>query len=70
MGAVKALEEKMRLLTYTELTRYSKPQLWDLYRQILAMQPELQAGTIDYQNALMNIQHIRLFLARRGYTPC
>ncbi len=60
----------MRLLTYLELSRYSKAQLWDLYRQMLAALPELPEGTIDRQNALLNIQHLRMFMARPGYTPC
>lgn len=60
----------MRLLTYTELTRCSKTQLWELYREVLAALPELPEGSTGHRNALLNIQHIRLFLARRDYTPC
>lgn len=70
MGAVETMEEKMRLLTYLELGRYSKAQLWDLLRQNLAVLPELAEGSCDRENALLNIRHIRLFLARRDYTPC
>ena len=60
----------MRLLTYLELSRYTKAQLWELQRQMLAALPELEEGSEARQNALLNIQHIRLFLARRDYTPC
>ena len=60
----------MRLLTYLELTRYTKAQLWYLYQQMLAALPSLNEGTRERANAILNIQHIRLFLARRDYTPC
>lgn len=60
----------MRLLTYLELSRYSKAQLWDLYRQTLAALPELPEGSIDHQNALLNIRHLRQFMARPSFTPC
>jgi len=70
MGAVEGMEEKMRLLTYLELTRYSKAELWELYREVLAALPELQEGSIAHHNAMLNFHHLRLFLARRDYTPC
>ncbi len=60
----------MRPLTYTELTRYSKPQLWELLREAssaLALLPEHSA---EHRIAWLNCQHIRLFLARRHFTPC
>lgn len=68
MVAVETMEEKMRLLTYLELSRYNKTQLWELQRQMLAALPELAEGSPERQNALMNIHHIRIFLARRNYT--
>jgi CRISPR/Cas system CSM-associated protein Csm2 small subunit len=64
------MEEKMRLLTYLELTRCTKPQLWDLYFQVRDALRDLSEGSDDYKTAMLNIQHIRLFLARRDYTPC
>jgi hypothetical protein len=60
----------MRVLTYAELTRFTKPQLWDLYRYLMDALPGLAEGCEARQNALMNIQHVRMFLARRDYTPC
>lgn len=57
----------MRLLTYTELGRTTKIELETMLRQILAALPELPEGSIDRDNALLNIQHIRLFLKR--FTP-
>ncbi len=60
----------MRLLTYTELTRYTKAQLWDLYFQVRDALRDLPEGSDDHKTAMLNIQHIRLFLARPDYTPC
>jgi hypothetical protein len=70
MGAAEKMEETMRLLTYFELTRCTKPQLWDLYYQMLRALPGLPQGSPERANAMLNLQHIRLFLARRDYTPC
>jgi hypothetical protein len=65
------MEELMRrLLTYIELTRYSKAQLWDLLRQINAALPGLAEGSVERKNALLNIQNVRMFLARPEYRPC
>ena len=70
MGAAEKMEENMRLLTYLELSRCTRAELWDLYCQMLGALPGLPAGSPERANALLNIQHIRLFLARRDYTPC
>jgi hypothetical protein len=63
------MEEFMRLLSYIELTRYSKAQLWDLLRRINAALPGLPEGSVERKNALLNIQNVRMFLARPAYTP-
>jgi len=69
-AAIVAVEGgKMRLLTYLELSRYTKAQLWNLQYQMLAALPELREGTESHENTLLNIRHIRLFLARQAYTP-
>lgn len=62
----------MRLLTYTELGLYSKAKLWDLHFEMLEALRTLASDTDDYKTAHMNLQHIRLFLARRSHTltPC
>jgi hypothetical protein len=60
----------MKLLTYLELSRYSKAQLWDLHRQMLLALPAIPQACEDRRIVHLNIQHIRLFLARRDYTPC
>jgi hypothetical protein len=64
------MEENMIVLTYAELTRYTKAELWELYREMLAALPLLTECPHDRANALINIQNIRMFLARREYTPC
>lgn len=57
----------MRLLTYLELGRYTKPELHDLLRELLNALPCLPVGSRMHANALMNIRHVRMFLARRDY---
>jgi hypothetical protein len=64
------MEERMRLLTYIELTRCTKAELWNLLREMLASLPGLPEGSAARANATLNIHHIRMFLARRDYTPC
>jgi hypothetical protein len=67
------MEKKMmRLLTYTELGLYSKTKLWDLHFEMLEALRTLASDTEDYKTAYMNLQHIRLFLARRNppFPPC
>lgn len=70
MVAADTMEDKMRLLTYLELGRYTKPQLHYLYQQVLNALASLPEGSPERANALLNIHHIRLFLARPAYTPC
>jgi len=70
MGAADTMEDKMRLLTYLELTRCTKTQLWHLYQQVMRSLSGLKEGSPERARAMLNIQHIRMFLARRDYTPC
>lgn len=60
----------MRLITYAELTRCTKAQLWDLLREVSGELASLPEGSAERHNALLNYQHIRLFLARPDYRPC
>ena len=53
MGAAETMEGNMRLLAYFELSRYTKPQLWDLYRHMLAALPGLPEGSVDRANAML-----------------
>lgn len=59
----------MKLLTYLELTRYTKAQLNALYWAINSELGVLHKNSLEYQYALLNMQHIRLFMARRDFRP-
>lgn len=59
----------MRLLTYLELSRYSKPELWELLRQVLALLDAMPESSSERETATLNIQNIRLFLRRPDFTP-
>ncbi len=59
----------MRLLTYLELSRYSKPQLRLLHQQMLCALSLLQNESPERDVVFLNVQHIRLFLARPDYRP-
>jgi hypothetical protein len=59
----------MRLLTYLELSRCTKPELWDLYCRALLAKSELPWASPEHTTALLNIRRLRVFLAKRGYTP-
>lgn len=54
----------MRLLTYLELTGCTKAELDLLLRKLLRLLPCLPAGSKAHATALLNIHHVRLFLAR------
>jgi hypothetical protein len=62
-----ALEKTMRLLTYLELSRCTKAELWDLYCRALLAKTELSPVTAGYANALLNLRRIRMYLSRRSY---
>jgi len=63
----------MRLLTYLELSRYSKAQLLCVIRRMQACLPFLACGSRRHETALMNLRHARIFLDRlertRVYVP-
>jgi hypothetical protein len=54
----------MRLLTYLELSRYSRRELQALLDVLRRMLPELPPGSRARETALLNIRHVRIFLAR------
>jgi hypothetical protein len=64
-----AREKTMRLLTYLELSRCTKAELWDLYCRALLVRTELSPASAGSANALLNMHRFRMFLSRRGYTP-
>jgi hypothetical protein len=72
MGAVKPMEETMRVLTQTELSRMTKPELMVLLQRICAELPDLAEGSPELREAHFNLTNIRRALARpagRGLRP-
>jgi hypothetical protein len=69
IGAAETMEETMRVLTLTELMRLSKIELCDLLARITNAFPDLPEGSIEWQNAVMNLGNIRRVLARRDFSP-
>ena len=59
----------MRVLTIIELMRLTRIELTDLYVRISNALPDLPEGSIERQNALMNLRNIRIVLARHDLTP-
>ena len=51
MGAVKTMEETMRVLTQTELSRMTRIELMSLLRRISAALPDLAEGSADLREA-------------------
>lgn len=66
MSAAHTAEDLMRLLTYLELTRYTLRELHAVLRELLTALPNLPEGSRARANALMNIHHVRLFIARQN----
>jgi hypothetical protein len=57
-------ERTMRLLTYLELSRYSRRELQAALDGLCRSLPDLPAGSSAREIALLNIRHVRIFLAR------
>lgn len=70
MSAAKPMEEKMRVLTLTELSRFTKAELHVLLRRIASELPNLEEGSTELRNAHINLQNIRRALARPDFRPC
>jgi hypothetical protein len=58
------MEEIMRVLSQTELSRCTKAELQVLLRKIAAMLPELPENSQALRNAHANLHNIRCALAR------
>jgi hypothetical protein len=56
----------MRLLTYQELNAYSLAELHYAMRRLLLVFPTLPEGSRAREIACLNIQHVRMFIARHG----
>ena len=59
----------MRVPTIIELMRLTRIELTDLLVRITNLLPTLPEGSVERQNALINLRNIRLVLARRDFAP-
>ena len=64
MGAVKPMEETMRVLTQTELARMTRIELMSLLRRISAALPDLAEGSAELRESHVNLVNIRRVLVR------
>ena len=69
IGAVKTMEETMRVLTLTELMRLTRIELCALAAQITNALTEFPEGSTERLNAQINLRNIRSVLARRDFSP-
>jgi len=63
------MEEKMRVLTITELLRMTRKELCDLAAHIAAALPTYREGSPARTAALINLRNIRSALARWDFSP-
>lgn len=63
------MEENMRVLTQSELSRFTKAELFALLRRIASDLPSLKEGSADLHAAHTNLQNIRRALARPDPRP-
>jgi hypothetical protein len=63
------MEEAMQLFTMTELMRLTRKELCDLSGWITTLLPTLPEGSVEQQNARINLRNIRRVLARRDHAP-
>lgn len=59
----------MRILSQTELSRLSKPELMVLLRTIASALPSLREGSAELRDAHANLLNIRRALAKPGFRP-
>ena len=59
----------MRVLTQSELSRFTKAELFALLRRIAGDLPDLKEGSAELRNAHINLQNIRRALARPDFRP-
>lgn len=64
MGAVKPMEETMRVLTQTELSRMTRTELMVLLQRISAQLTDLAENSPELREAQFNLTNIRRALAR------
>jgi hypothetical protein len=63
------MEEKMRVLSQGELSRFTRTELHALLRRIAGELPGLKEGSQELRNAHTNLQNIRRALARPDFRP-
>jgi transketolase len=63
-GAVKTMEETMRVLTQTELSRMTRTELMALLRRLSAALPDLREGSAELRDTHANLQNIRRALVK------
>jgi hypothetical protein len=63
------MEEKMRVLTITELMRLTRTELCALAARITNELPDLPEGSAERANALTTLRNIRFVLGRRYPAP-
>jgi hypothetical protein len=69
MVAAEPMEEKMRVLSQSELLRLSRQELSVLLRRIASDLPNLKEGSVELRNAHTNLQNIRRALTRPDFRP-
>jgi hypothetical protein len=63
------MEEKMRVLSQGELSRFTRAELYALLGRIAGELPNLKEGSADLHAAHVNLQNIRRALARPDFRP-
>lgn len=69
MVAARTMEEKMRVLSQSELLRLSRAELMVILRRIASELTALPEGSIELHNAHINLRNIRAALARPDFRP-
>ncbi len=69
IGAVETMEEKMQVLTLTELMRLTRTELCGLAAKINAALPTFREGSPQHTAAYINLRNIHAVLARRDFSP-
>ncbi len=59
----------MRVLTITELLRLTRIELCDLAARITNAWPDFPEGSVEQENAFINLRSIRHVLALRSPSP-
>jgi hypothetical protein len=63
------MEERMRVLTLTELMRLTRTELCALPARITNDPPSFPEGSVERANAHVNLRNIRRLMLRRDPSP-